>query len=376
MTRPVIIGGGVTGLSIGWHLTRLGFKPLLLEKSTIGSGATGAAAGMVTPVSEARFGEEKLTEAFLRSHRLYPQFIRELEQASGMEVGFNRRGSLLIAIDPDDEAELLRLHDYQKELGLAVEKISRPQVQQTEPLLSANFSLALLAHDEYFLEANLLAEALKRAFVKGGGEIAEHRVVTRIETQSGRVTSVEAGKERINANTVILASGIDAALVGLPAELSLPIRPVKGQLIELKRDPARIPQGLNRMVRTVHRYPVYLVPRPDGRITLGATSEEMGLDARVTAGAQLDLLSGAWKILPAIEDMEITRSWTGFRPATRDHLPILGTSPIDGLHLAMGMYRHGILLAPLVGKQIADRVAGNSPDGAIDQFSWKRFQKK
>lgn len=371
--KPIlIIGGGVVGLSIGWHLARAGENVLILDKGSAGCEASSAAAGMITPVSEIRFGEEELLALFLESLHLYPGFISSLEKSSGTDTDFNQNGSMMVAIDHDDEAELERLFDYQKTLGLPVSKLSSREISEREPLLNPNCAAALEAKGEFFVDNRKLVTALREAFIKAGGHLAEHKEVSEVVTQEKKTTGVVVNGEVIEASHVVLASGIHTKFIipGLPI---IPIRPIKGQALEVKNTGS---QKLSRAVRTIHRYPAYLVPRSDGRIIIGATSEEMGLDARVTAGAVLELLYGASKIMPCVDDMTLLGTWCGHRAASPDHAPILGETGIEGLSVAMGMYRHGILLAPVVGKIMADLICGKKPSPFLQTFSCLRFNNK
>lgn len=371
MNQPVIIiGGGVIGLSIGWHLARSGAPCLLLEKGILGAEASSAAAGMITPASEVRFGETELLQLFLSSLDLYHSFIKDLEESSGIRVDFQTTGSIMMAIDHDDEAELLRLYDYQKSLGLPVTLLSPESLAEKEPNLSTRCVASLFSEKECFVDNLLLIKALRNAFEKAGGKICEGVKAEAIETQNGRVSAVVAKGEVFSCSQVVFASGVHKDLQGIPSDL-FPLRPVKGQALELKGNPGFI----HRAIRSVHRYPVYLVPRSDGRIIVGATNEEMGMDNRATAGAVLDLLYGAWKALPATAEMEMGNVWVGHRPTTPDHAPILGRTPIEGLFVALGMYRHGILLTPIVGKLMADLIGKDKDSKYFETFGWQRFQK-
>lgn len=366
--KIIIVGAGIAGLSIATYLVRGGAKVVLIDKGIAGGETSQAAAGMITPVSEVRFGEENLLKLFLASLSYYPQFIADVELAAGITTDFYANGSLMIAIDQDDEAELTRLFDYQKSLGLDVKIVEGNSVAVREPLLTSQCALALETPGEYCVDNLRLIQALKNVFVRRGGQLMENTTVQKIQVKNQKVTGVVINKRVIMADKVVMATGVSNSLPGL--DLAIPLRPVKGQALELKNR-ARV--SLTRPVRTLHRYPVYLVPRSDGRIIVGATSEEMGLDARVTAGAQLDLLYGAWKIMPSIEDMEITHTWVGHRATTPDHAPILGPCGIDGLILAMGLYRHGFLLSPIIGKLMSELLINEKFSEFFDQFGISRF---
>ena len=381
MNKPkvVIIGAGVIGLSIGWRLAQKGFETTIFDKGIAGGEASSAAAGMITPVSELRFGEESLLKLFLKSLALYPDFVSELEREAAQSIDFNRSGSYVIAIDPDDEAELERIYDYQKSLDLPVSRVSPACVAANEPLLTTRFHAALEAKGECFLDNRLMVAALKKAFRANGGILCEQKPVTGLNLRGNRIGSVMAGGEIAPADIVILASGIHADIEGLPDQAKIPIRPVKGQALDLMMSSSPSlgrANRLNRAVRTIHRYPVYLVPRADGRITIGATNEEMGSDSRVTGGALLDLLSGAWKILPAIEEMEFASAWSGHRAATPDHAPVIGPTGVKGLFHAMGFYRHGFLLAPITAKVLSDLIVEGRESPYLREFGAQRFRNR
>lgn len=366
----IIIGAGITGLSIGWNLSRLGAPVVLYEKGVVGGEASWAAAGMITPVSEIRYGEEEILNLFLESLALYPSFIKGLSDLNLGSADFRTNGSYMVAVDADDEVELNRLYDYQRALSLPVHPISVTEMVRSEPLLNPNCRAALEVTREFSLDNRLLVLALKEAITSHGGTVRENQPVDRLEIVNGKCESIIVRETRIKASRVILATGICTTIEGLPETFNLPIRPVKGQILHLLNNSGN---HLSRSIRTIHRYPVYLVPRSDGRILVGATSEEKGFNKDVTAGAILDLLYGAWKVLPSIDEMPLVESCVGHRAAARDHAPILGPTEIEGLYMAMGMYRHGFLLAPLVGKLMADLVLMGRESNLMKEFGYRRF---
>lgn len=364
----IIVGAGVTGLSIGWQLRRMGIPVTLIDSASAGSGASLKAAGMITPAAEIRFGEPHLTKFFIESLNSYHQFVKELQNASGIDIDFQQKGALTVAIDGDDEAELERFHDYQKELGLDVQLISGAEVAELEPLIAPTRA-GLIAHHECFLDNRLLIQALLKAFTLSGGNIIENKRIDSLEIEDKKLKKITIGPEKWEVTQVILATGHELPL-GIPPELVLPLRPVKGQILELKTSPSLLP---SRAIRSFHRHPAYLVPRSDGRLIVGATTEDVGLDDRPTAGGAFDLLKGAWRVLPAIEEMEVLAHHVGFRAAARDHSPLLGRTSVEGLSIALGMYRHGIMLAPLVGKIMAELIAEGKESEYLEMFSCKRF---
>ncbi len=370
MPSPItIIGGGIAGLSIGWRLLQQGHNVTLFEKGQVGSEASSAAAGMITPASEVRFGEHDLLKLFLYSLKHYQQFIEDLEKESGVQVDFQKSGSLMVSVDADDDAELTRLYEYQKSLGLPVSLISPDEIQRLEPLLSAQCTKGIYAPGEFFLDNLLLIKALKTAYLKHGGKLFEECEVNEAEITGDKLTGLKIKNETIKTERVILATGIHS-IKGLPHTCSFPIRPVKGQALSIKMPT----QKLTHAIRSVHRYPVYLVPRSDGHIVIGATLEEMGQNTDITAGALLDLLYGAWKIFPTISDLPIVKTWVGFRPASRDNAPILGRTPLTNLYTALGFYRHGILLAPAVSQLMSDYVGKDCDSEFFKIFGGDRFK--
>lgn len=368
MKSVIIIGGGVIGLATGWQLLKKNISVTLFEEHLVGSGASFAAAGMITPTSEVKFGEEPLLKLFLESASLYPQFIRDLSADSQTSPDYQNKGSLLIALDEDDQADLDRLFDYQQELSLPVKKITSAQIKELEPNLSHQVLEGILAPHESFLDNRAFVTALKEAFLKKGGVLFEETPVQNLIIKNETVLGIKTAQKDFLADHVILATGTGKlAATFLPARGQ--IRPVKGQaLMVMSPTPP-----FSHAIRTIHRYPVYLVPRSDGRVVIGATMEEMGSDDKVTAGAQLDLIYGAWKIWPGIYEAPVLETWVGHRPAARDHAPLIGPSSYKNLSLALGLFRHGILLTPLVAKLLAEWIADEKDSSYFDYFGYKRF---
>ncbi len=277
-------------------------------------------------------------------------------------------GALVVAVDHDDLAELKRLYDYQKKCDLKVNFLDADQAIKLEPLLSHQIAGAIEAPHEFFIDNRKLLSALTKALITQGVQIFENKAVTKLIIENTRVTGVAVGSETLKTSRVILATGVHQNIEGLPQKF--PLRPVKGQAFEI-RNTGQVP--LTRVVRSIHRFPVYCVPRPDGKIVIGATSEEMGFDDRVTTGALFDLMTGLWKIIPSMDEMEFLASWTGFRPAMKDHKPVLGPSEVEGLFYALGLFRHGILLSPFAGELLADLVCDNKDSVYFKEFGASRF---
>lgn len=348
----VIVGGGVIGLSCAWRLSRRGADVAVVEKSpSPPAGATRVAAGMLAPVGELAFGEPELLKMTLAAAELYPGFVDELEAASGRSSGYAAHGALHVALDRDEAAELRRIHELQRSLGLGAEWLPPRRCRELEPGLTPSFHGGVHAPGEAAIDPRALSEALLAALAAEGTEVRTGAEVEAALLDGVRLAGVRtAAGEELRASTVVLAAGAWSGQAGwLPEAARPPVRPVKGQIIEL-----RARDGAAPCTRIVASERVYLTPRPDGRLIVGATVEEQGLDATVTAGGVHELLREAYRLLPEVAEMELVEAAAGLRPGTPDNLPLVGPSPVDGLVWATGHYRNGILLAPLAANAVAD----------------------
>lgn len=346
--KIAIIGGGIIGLSIAWQLRKTGAYVDLFEAGETGMGASIKAAGMISPYRELQFGEEKLLETFIESANLYPEFIKNIEIDAEEKIDFRQDGSLLVAIDDDDVLELQRFYDYQQSLNLPIEWWNREQVLKKIPHLNPNFKAASFCNNEASVDNRGLLKTLHKANLNLGTKIFEHSRIEDIWIEAGTCKGIFFKNEKQKYDAVILASGLTYQFPSMPKKLLQAIRPVKGQALCLKMLP-----GLEIVcvLRSIHRYPVYMVPRSNGELIIGATMEELS-DENVTAGAVLDLLYAAWRLLPAVYEFPIVDTWAGLRPANNRQQPELGPTEVPGLIAAMGLYRHGFLLAPYVAKII------------------------
>jgi glycine oxidase len=358
----VFVGGGVIGLSCAWRAAQGGARVAVLDRAEPPAGATRVAAGMLAPVGELAFGEPELLEMTLASAQLYPGFVAELEAASGESTGYVSQGALHIALDRDEAAELRRVHDLQRSLGLEAEWLPPRRCRELEPGLTPSFNGGVHAPGEAAVDPRALTQALLAALAAAGVEVASGTEVAAGLFEGERLVGVRtADGVELRAPAVVLASGAWAgATEWLPGPARPPVRPVKGQIVELRgRD------GVAPCERIVASERVYLVPRPDGRLILGATSEEQGFDTAVTAGGVHELLREAYRLLPDVAEMELVASMAGLRPGTPDNLPLIGPGVIEGLVLATGHYRNGILLAPLTATAVAALLAGEQLPEAV-----------
>jgi glycine oxidase len=356
----VVVGGGVIGLACAWRLAQRGAEVAVLERGEPGAGATRVAAGMLAPVGELTFGEPELLELTLEAAELYPQFVAELEAATGESAGYERLGALHVALDRDEAAQLRRVHDLQRSLELEAEWLPPRRCRDLEPGLTPSFHGGVFAAGEAAVDPRALTRALLAALAAAGVEVrtgtevvdgifeGERLVGVRTAPGSGGYLD-RAGGEVMRADHVVLATGAwSGATAWLPEHARPPVRPVKGQAVELR---GRGAAPVARHILASER--VYLVPRPDGRLVVGATVEEMGFDTAVTAGGVHELLREAYRLLPDVAEMEWVGATAGLRPGTPDNLPLVGPGAIDGLFLATGHFRNGILLAPLAGQVVA-----------------------
>ena len=365
-----VVGGGVIGLAVAWRAAERGLRTVVLERGGIGSGASGVAAGMLAPSSEAAFGEQPLLALNLESARRWPAFATELAERSGADPGYRRCGTLLAARDADAAVALERELAFRESLGLAVERLLPSRARDLEPALAPTLRAAAAAPDDHAVDPRRVLAALAAALRAAGGELREGAEVTELDTGGDRATGVRlAGGERLAAGAVVIAAGAwTGSLAGLPDGARVPVRPVKGQLLRL-RDRAG-PGLLERVLRTED---FYIVPRGDGGYVLGATVEERGYDEAVTAGGLHDLLRDAVEVLPGITELELEEARAGLRPGTPDNAPAIGPAELDGLHWATGHYRHGVLLAPLTADLVVDGVTGAPPRDDAALLSPSRF---
>ena len=356
-------------MAIGWRLAQRGVPVTIYERGEAGRGASWAAAGMLGAGVETEPGEAALATLNRRSLALWPAFAAELEQASGLSVDLRREGTLMVALTRDDAAQLRFTYDFQRDHGIPLEWLSVRQALEREPRLNPSLAAAVYSPGDHQADNRMLVRALKRAFLAAGGTLREHSPVTAIDVAAGRVVGLRLGETRIAADTVVLAAGAwSGEIAGLPAEARAPVRPVKGQMLALKMDPAA---PLLRHVVWAPR--AYLVPRNDGRLIVGGTVEEKGFNADLTAGGVFAMLEGAWRALPAVEELAIEEMWVGFRPGSRDDAPLLGPSALAGLVDATGHYRNGILLTPVTADLIARYLLSGEIDAAMAPFAPSRF---
>ena len=370
----IIIGGGVIGLSIGWQLVKAGASVTIYERDRAGRAASWAAAGMLAPLAESHTEEPELLNLGCESLALYPQWVRELETDAQMSIGYRVEGTLIVGLETDDTDQLRHLYKAQQHLGVDVNWLSGREARNIESSLSPYVTAAIHCKTDYQVDNRMMVDALQRAYQVCGGLLHENIPIKRIVIENGVVTGVQTQQGFQESDIVVLSAGCwSAQIEGLPDAIIPPVRPVKGQMLALQME-----EGIEikTVIRTVRaRYPtsVYLVPRSDGRLIVGATSEEMGFDTRLTAGGMFELLRGAWEAVPGVYELPILETWAGLRPGSRDNAPILGKTPVENLIYATGHYRNGILLTPITAYEIAKLILTGETSETIAPFQLDRF---
>jgi glycine oxidase len=378
----LVVGGGVIGLSCAWRLAEVGHEVTLVAPDPGREGASWVAAGMLAPVTEVQFGEAPLTELLLEGAKRWKEFATSLETASGHDIGYDQSGTLTVALDASDRAALDHLLAYQHSLGCTAHRRTASECRALVPSLTPTLRGGIEVPGDHHVDNRALLGALVAAcratgvqFVRdtvravGGGEVGGYAISAGGPAPTPTVEL--SGGNRLGADYVLLAAGAGTPHIGGLEEAGLPeIRPVKGHILRLgpaagpttrglAAGPASAPPLLNRTVRAlVHGRAIYLVPRPDGSLVVGATMEERGEDLGVRVGAVHELLSDARAIVPGVDELELLEAQTGLRPATPDNTPAIGWTNLPGVAVASGHFRNGMLLAPLTATTVVDLLSG------------------
>ncbi|WP_280704425.1 MULTISPECIES: glycine oxidase ThiO [Kitasatospora] len=371
----VVIGGGIIGLGLAWRAAQRGLSVTVVDPAP-GGGAARVAAGMLAPVTELQYGEEPLLHLGIASNTRYADFCKELTAATGLDTGYRATGTLAVALDADDKAELSELHAFHQRLGLDSRWLTGREARKLEPMLAPGVRGGLHVADDHQVDGRRLSTALLRACELAG--VTLHRaeaVELLVEGDRAHGVRLSTG-ERVTGEQLVLAAGARShQLPGLPDGVLPAIRPVKGQILRLRIPPAYGP-FLSRNVRAVVRGGhLYLVPRADGELVIGATVEEQGYDTTVTAGGVYELLRDAHELVPGITELPLVESSAGLRPGSPDNAPLLGPTALPGLVAATGHYRNGVLLAPVTADLIAEYLATGTVPALAAPFSPSRFAR-
>ncbi|HEY3139220.1 MAG TPA: glycine oxidase ThiO [Blastocatellia bacterium] len=369
MSRDVIVvGGGVIGCSIAWRLAQRGLKVTVFERGRVGCEASRAAAGMLSPQGETQ-QPGPFFELCLRSRSMYRAFAEELKEASGIDVEYKDEGTLFVVLEGEDENEKIKWAAWQLEAGLRLEHVSANQIRNIEHAVTKTAPRAIFLPDEHQVENRLVMDALEVAIKRAGVELIEGAEVTALTTERGNVNGVISEGQRVDASAVVVAAGSWSSELLAPLGMNVKVIPARGQMVALRGETCPI-------TRVIHSSKVYVVPRRDGRVLIGATVEYAGFVKAVTAEGITRLLTAAIEVVPQLKDFAIVESWSGLRPDTIDHLPIIGPGNVKNLWLATGHFRNGILLAPATAGAIASSIESGYVSDGFKPFGIERLEAR
>jgi glycine oxidase len=359
-----IAGGGLIGASIAFELAQAGLRVGLFDRQEPGEGASWAAAGILSPapenaamISAVNLGRSSMT--------LYPGFVASVEEISGQPVSYRPTGTVEAFLSNDAQAKLSTIIALHHGLGLKAEPLSADDARELEPALSTELQAAVLRPDEASVDNRALTKAVLIAAERAGVKIFAGRSVQAVHKSGQRCEGLVVDNEKIDSQWTVIAAGCHSAEIEGAAAYA-PVQPAKGQMIAL-----RCPTlSIDRVLWSEH---VYLVPRNDGRILAGATVEYVGFDKQVNAGGLQKVLAGALELAPGLADAQIEETWAGLRPASVDHLPIIGPADLEGLLIASGHFRGGILLAPITARLIREWITTQNVSEDWSRFSPMRF---
>lgn len=363
----LIIGGGIIGLSIARELHRRGAKNItVVDKGSLGSEASFAAAGMLAPSSET----EQIDDFYRlcsESNRLYPAFAKQIFDETGIDIEFDPSGTLYLAFNENDETEIAQRYDIQSGIGVNISRLSRDQILEIEPKISQNVITGILYPEDRQVENRKLLKALRSYLHSNQIKIVEKCETYSVLIEGSRAIGVKTENGEFRADHIILTTGAWTSLIKLGSDpMPFSIRPIRGQMMSFNA-----PTG--QLKKVIYSPRGYLVPRSDGRILTGATVEDVGFINQNTEDGLAQLNKAAIEIAPFVGDLSITDHWSGLRPCTADERPILGQiSGLDRLSIASGHYRNGILLAPLTAQLIADSVLSNVQHHYLKVFGPER----
>ncbi|WP_240377378.1 glycine oxidase ThiO [Bacillus piscicola] len=348
----IIVGGGVNGCSSAYQLAKRGYRTLVLERGRVAGEASSAAAGMLG--AQVEISEKGPFFDFARTSRdMFRDLVPELEERAGMSVSYVQNGMLKVACSEVEKTRLRSMLSFQKQTDEQVEWWGREELSCREPALSDQAAGALFIPRDSQVKAEELTLAYARAAASYGADIKEFTQVTSLLQQSGRVYGATTTEGDVYAAHVILAAGAWTDMI--PEAADLKMVPVKGEILSVR-------PAVPLITSTIHAADFYLVPKAGGSLIIGATEHEGVKDKKVTAASVQHLLTKAIALVPQVAEAEFERAWTGVRPQSADEKPYLGAAHLEGLWVAAGHYRNGILLSALTGKWIADLIGGNPVD--------------
>jgi glycine oxidase len=354
-----IAGAGLIGSAIAFELAQAGLKVAVFDRSEPGREASWASAGILSPAPEspAMISMVPIAKASMNP---YPSLVANVEEISGEKVGFRPKGTIDVFFNKDAIPDLSTLIALHHGMGLKAEPLRAEDARELEPSLSPELEAAALRPDEASIDNRAFTHAMLIAAKKSGVEVFAGTSVKGIVKEGNRCAGLKLENEIVTAKWTVIAAGCFSSEIEGVREFA-PVRPAKGQMISLRAD------GLE-VERVIWGEKIYIVPRNDGRILAGATVEYVGFDKQVTAGGVEKILSAAIEVIPEFADARIEETWAGLRPDSPDHLPILGPTDIDGLVIATGHFRSGILLTPITARLTRQWITERSVE-----FDWERL---
>jgi len=360
-----IAGGGLIGGSIGLELARAGLRVGVFDRQEPGREASWAGAGILSPAPESS-AMIPLVPLGIASMAIYPEFVRMVEEISGQNAGYRSKGTLQAIFTGDAREELSTVIALHHGLGLKAEPLSAQDARALEPALSDELQAGVLRPEEASVDNRALTSAVLVAAQRSGAQVFPGSAVHGIWREGGRCLGLNLQGEKVEAPWTVIAAGCFSANIHGAAPYA-PVRPAKGQMVALRADHLKVE-------RVLWSEKIYLVPRNDGRNLAGATVEYAGFDKTVTAGGVERILAAAIELSPGLADARIEETWAGLRPDSPDHLPILGPTDIDGLLIATGHFRGGILLTPITARLMNEWVTRQNVSVDWERFSPMRFQ--
>jgi glycine oxidase len=369
-TDVAIIGGGVIGCSIAYQLSKAGVQVSVIEREEIAAEASSAAAGVLAP-AEVLTGPKAVADLFLASWSITAEIIAEIEAVSGVQVEYLQTGALYVLTDADDQSSLQRYAEIWQEQGSNATWLTGDEVHRYEPLLHQAIVAALYVPQTANIRPRLMTRAYAEAARKSGAHFYEHTEVTGLQQSSSKVIALQTEQgQTIRCNRVVIATGAWSAHIGSWLGLTIPVFPARGQILALK-------QPATPLKHTISGNGLYLVPKVDGTIYVGATVEQVGFDKSNTAGGIAWLLSSAIQLVPELEHAAIADIWSGLRPWSQDSYPILGMAPgWENVILATGHGAGGFELSAITGKTIAELITTGQTPALIQPFGLERFMGK
>jgi glycine oxidase len=360
----VVAGGGLIGASIAFELARAGMSVAIFDAHEPGKEASWASAGIISPAPE-NPGMIPLVALSKASAALYPKFIENIEELTGRDVGYRPKGALEVILTGDAREEMSTVIAVHHGVGLRAEALTAERARELEPGLTEEVEAAILRPDEASIDNRALTQAVLEAAKRKGVQIFARNGATALWKEGGQCKGLILTNERVEAKWTVVAAGCFSARIEAVAPYA-PVFPAKGQMVALRCEEVKIK-------RVLWAEKVYLVPRNDGRILAGSTVERIGFDHDVTAGGVKKILNAAIELMPVFEKARIEETWAGLRPDSPDHLPILGPTDVEGLLMATGHFRSGILLAPVTARLVREWISSGEVSVDWDRFSPMRF---